>query len=150
MILLNLGFKRFKCNFSQCRLVSSQPFSISSCGSLFGSSWLWSRWALMTFYPMWGCVCGSPVVIFLKRAIHGLFCLYFRLFNTVDKVYMNKISPMTGFELRTSAVDSDRSTNWATTATLPCGKSYKRSTIVIYVSRIMNRSNLLVCMTLEL
>ena len=29
---------------------------------------------------------------------------------------MNKISPMTGFELRTSAVGSDRSTNWATTA----------------------------------
>ena len=31
---------------------------------------------------------------------------------------MNKISPMTGFEPRTSGVGSDRSTNWATTAAM--------------------------------
>ena len=48
---------------------------------------------------------------FLKKwAIPGLFFLYFRLFNTVDNVFMNKFLPMTGFELRTSAVRSDRST----------------------------------------
>ena len=41
--------------------------------------------------------------------------LYFRLINTIDNEYMNKISPMAGFEPRTSVVGSDRSTNWATT-----------------------------------
>ena len=51
------------------------------------------------------------VDMFFKWAIPGLFFLYFRLFNTVDNEYMNKISPMTGFELRTSVVGSNRSTN---------------------------------------
>ena len=41
--------------------------------------------------------------------------LYFRLINTIDNEYMNKISPMAGFEPRTYVVGSDRSTKWATT-----------------------------------
>ena len=42
--------------------------------------------------------------------------IYFRLFNTVDNKQMfNKILPMTGVELGTSGIKSDRSTNWATT-----------------------------------
>ena len=41
----------------------------------------------------------------------SLFCL----FNTFDSSI--KISPMTGFELQTSGVGSDRSINWATTTT---------------------------------
>ena len=44
--------------------------------------------------------------------------LYFRLFNkqlTVNKMFnVNKILPMTEFKPRTSAIGSDRSTNWAT------------------------------------
>ena len=36
--------------------------------------------------------------------------LYFRFFNTVGSEYINKISPMTGFEPRTSGVGSDHST----------------------------------------
>ena len=47
----------------------------------------------------------------VKRALPGLFFLYFRLFNTVDGEYMNKISPLTGFEPQTSGIGSDRSTN---------------------------------------
>ena len=49
--------------------------------------------------------------IFLKWPIPGLFFLYFRLFNTVYNEYMNKSSPMTRFEPRTSDVGSDYSTN---------------------------------------
>ena len=45
--------------------------------------------------------------------------LYFRLFNTQLIVNncsnINKFLPMTGFELQTSGIGSDRSTNWATT-----------------------------------
>ena len=42
--------------------------------------------------------------------------IYFRHFNTVDnKQMLNKILPMTGVKLRTSGIESDRSTNWATT-----------------------------------
>ena len=42
--------------------------------------------------------------------------IYFRLFNTVDNKQMfNKILPMTGVEPRTSGIEIDRSTNWATT-----------------------------------
>ena len=38
--------------------------------------------------------------------------LYFRLFNTVDSNQIfNKTLPMTGFELRTSGVGSDRFAN---------------------------------------
>ena len=45
----------------------------------------------------------------------GLF-LYFRLFTTVDNDYLNKSQlPITGFEPRTSGVESDHFTNWATT-----------------------------------
>ena len=51
-------------------------------------------------------------MFFLKWAIPGLFLFYFRLFNTVDnKQMLNKILPMTGVELRTSGIESDRSTN---------------------------------------
>ena len=53
---------------------------------------------------------------FKKWAIPGLFFIYFHLFNTVDNKQMfNKILPMTGVEPRTSGIESDRSTNWATT-----------------------------------
>ena len=31
---------------------------------------------------------------------------------------LNKILPMTGVELQTSGIESDRSTNWATTTSL--------------------------------
>ena len=41
---------------------------------------------------------------------------YFCLFNIVDSKMFNTIFlPMTGFELWTSGIGSDRSTNWATT-----------------------------------
>ena len=46
--------------------------------------------------------------------------LYFRLFNTADSKQCSiKISPMTGFELRTSGVGSDHSTNCATSTSHP-------------------------------
>ena len=50
---------------------------------------------------------------FIKWAIPDL---YFRLFNTVDRKHCSiQIFTMTGgFELRTSGVGSNRSTNWAT------------------------------------
>ena len=60
---------------------------------------------------------------FFKWAIPGLFFLYFRLFNTqltVNNKQMfnkNKVLPMTGFELQTSGIGSDRSNNWTTTTT---------------------------------
>ena len=42
--------------------------------------------------------------------------IYFRLFSTVDNKQMfNKILLMTAVELRTSGIESDHSTNWATT-----------------------------------
>ena len=55
----------------------------------------------------------------IKWAIPGLF-IYFRLFNTVDnkqvkKQMFNKILLMTGVEQWTFSIDSDCSTNWATT-----------------------------------
>ena len=40
---------------------------------------------------------------------------FFRLFNTVDNEYMNKILLLTVFEQWTSGVGSNHSTNWATT-----------------------------------
>ena len=48
-----------------------------------------------------------------ERAIPDFFFLYFSLFNTVDNEQLNKNLPMTGFELQTSGVGSNRSTNWA-------------------------------------
>ena len=55
-------------------------------------------------------------ILNLKRAIPGLFFLYFRLYNTVDSKQMfDKSLPMTGFEPRIFGVGGDRSTNWATT-----------------------------------
>ena len=61
-------------------------------------------------------------LVFLKRnGPYPASFLYFRLFNTVDSEYSNsqnsKFLPMTGFELRTSEIGSDRSTNWAATTT---------------------------------
>ena len=58
--------------------------------------------------------------LFLKKVGHSqpLFT-YFRLFNTVDNKQMfNKILPMTGVEPWTSGIESDSSTNWATTTSL--------------------------------
>ena len=51
-----------------------------------------------------------------KLCLRHLF-LYFRFLNKVDSKQMVKIKylPMTGFELQTSGVISDRSTNWSTT-----------------------------------
>ena len=54
---------------------------------------------------------------FLNKVGHSrpLF-IYFRLFNTVDNKQMfNKILPMTGVEPWASGIESDHSTNWATT-----------------------------------
>ena len=61
--------------------------------------------------------CFCQWCFFFKKVGHSrpLF-LYFRLFNTVDNKQMfNKILPMTGVELRTSGIESNRPTNWATT-----------------------------------
>ena len=47
--------------------------------------------------------------------------IYFRLFITVDNKQMfNKILPMTGVKPRTSGIESNRSTNWATTTSQIC------------------------------
>ena len=47
-------------------------------------------------------------ILNLKRAIPGLFFLYFRLYNTVDSKQMfDKSLPMTGFEPRFSGVGGD-------------------------------------------
>ena len=62
--------------------------------------------------------CLLYIVLLKKWTIPGLFFFYLRLFNTVDSEYMNKILPMTGFELQTSSVGSNHSTNWATTAVI--------------------------------
>ena len=69
---------------------------------------------LLALFMRWGKVERQK---FLKRAIPGLFFLYFRLFNTVDK-QLNvryKSLPITGSEPRISGVGSNQSTNWATT-----------------------------------
>ena len=54
---------------------------------------------------------------FLKKVGNSrLLFIYFRLFNTADNKQMfNKILPMTGVKPRTSGIEMDRSTNWATT-----------------------------------
>ena len=53
------------------------------------------------------------------RYISRPLFIYFRLFNTADNKQMfNKILPMTGVEPRTSGIESDRSTNWASTTSL--------------------------------
>ena len=52
-----------------------------------------------------------------KTAIPGHCILYFRLLFSIQLTVkvQSIILPMTGFELRTSGVGRDRSTNWATT-----------------------------------
>ena len=61
----------------------------------------------------------SFLIIFSKNWVFiCLFFLYFRLFNTVDRILVIKSLPMTGFELQMSGVGSNRSTNWAT-STVP-------------------------------
>ena len=53
---------------------------------------------------------GVCIMSFLKKcAIPGLF-IYFRLFNTVE-TNVQQILQMTGVELRTFGIESDRSTN---------------------------------------
>ena len=53
---------------------------------------------------------AAPLIWQLQRPFKvghsDLFFLYFRLFNTVDSELMNKILPMTGFELRTSCLEA--------------------------------------------
>ena len=59
----------------------------------------------------------SRIFFFKKKVGYSrpLF-IYFRLFNTVDNNQMfNNILLMTGVEPGTSGIESDRSTNWATT-----------------------------------
>ena len=47
--------------------------------------------------------------------------MYFRLFNTVENKQMfNKIYADDWVEPRTSGIESDRSTNWATTTSQRC------------------------------
>ena len=60
--------------------------------------------------------------------------LYFRLFNTVDSKQINvqyNSWPMTGFELQTSGVRSDRSTNSATTTALTTSILHNESFTII-------------------
>ena len=64
--------------------------------------------------------CLSIYISFLKVGHSLPLFIYFRLFNTADnkqvnKQMFNKILPMTRVELRTSGLESNRSTNWATT-----------------------------------
>ena len=58
---------------------------------------------------------------FKKWAITGLFYFIFifsiHSWQLTKMCYINKILPMTGFEPWTSGIRSDRSTNWATSAT---------------------------------
>ena len=52
---------------------------------------------------------------FLKEG-HSRHLFLCFVFSTVNSKYVHyKILPMTGFEPWTSAIESDRSTNWATT-----------------------------------
>ena len=55
--------------------------------------------------------CLFILTFYFKIGHSRLFFLYFRLFNTVNREYMNEILPMTGFEPRISGPGSDRSTN---------------------------------------
>ena len=58
----------------------------------------------------------GPEVFFKKVGHSRPLFIYFRLFNTVDnKQMLNKILPMTVVEPRTSGIESDCSTSWATT-----------------------------------
>ena len=61
----------------------------------------------------------KPFHLFFKKMGHSRpHLLYFRLFNTVDSKQINvrfKSLLVCGFELRTSGIGSNRSTNWATT-----------------------------------
>ena len=69
--------------------------------------------------PLKPTLCQSLSFIFLKKwAMPGLFLLYLHVFNKADGESMNDISPMAGFEPRTSGAWSDCSTNWATTTAL--------------------------------
>ena len=56
-------------------------------------------------------------IFFLKKwAIPGLFLFIFVFsIQLILNKMLNKILPMTGVDPRTSGIDSDRSTNWATT-----------------------------------
>ena len=73
----------------------------------------------------------KEIGFFLKVGHSRPLFIYFCLFNTVDikqvnKQMFNKILPMTGVDPRTSGIESERSTNWATTTSRMgqffCGK----------------------------
>ena len=100
---------------------------------------------LSSVYQSMSICCGAShqfsSFLFLKRAIPGLFFLYFRLFDTVDNKQMFNIifcqcldsnhgprirTTDLGFEPRTSGIWSDSSTTWATTTakSIPCTSKF--------------------------
>ena len=63
-----------------------------------------------------------PLAIFFKKVGHSRPLYLFSSFNTVDnKQMVIKILPMTEVEPRTSGIESNRSTNWATTTSHTLG-----------------------------
>ena len=88
--------------------------------TIFGQNvfWLWSTHNLVDQKRLhcqnWKWI-NFPNFDFLKWATPCLFFIFVFSIQLKVKQCNIKFLPMTGFELRTSGVGSDRSTNWATT-----------------------------------
>ena len=107
------------CNLKQYMCLHSSLFSFYTLPSGGKSKDAVVHWRAVKTKHFLGQEPFGHSFFFKKWAIPGLFFIYFRLFNTVDnKQMLNKILPMTGVKPQTSCIESDRSTNWATTTSL--------------------------------
>ena len=76
-----------------------------------------------------------------SRPLFSLFSSFHRL--TVVYLYFHyKILPLTGFELRTSAIGSNRSANWATTTAQQFGSSISKAIALPTVQKLGRKSRI--------
>ena len=108
------------CSLPFVSIAGGHSLTMQGKVSLYSRSPVWLVWKLQKYilYSHVGKVLSSNqstypplrvfhLYFFKKWTVPGLFLIYFRLFNIV-------VSWWLGFELSTSGVGSDRSTNWAT------------------------------------
>ena len=97
--------------------LSSQPFLLqaSSWGAYWVLVFLIEALAQLSLYHPSRLCCGNYELDFKGWAILGL--LYFIFVFSILKL-LDKILPMSGFDLRIPGVWSDRSSNWATNTAL--------------------------------
>ena len=102
-----VGFGPFFLKKTRCFTFSCDSFSVNLCRVEIQNLAFWCHE-----------VVGSQVSqqMFLNRAIHELFFLYFQYSLTVKNVLHNN-SPMTGLKPRTFGVRRNCTANWATTIT---------------------------------